>query len=67
MVFIFTLCDNEMFMSFSFDYGEKFWIIKYKSFTCDCRSEKCKYSEETIAETIQNYNKRIQEDTNSLV
>ncbi len=42
----------------SFDYGEKFWIIKWKSFTCTCGSPKCKYSSETILHTIAEYNKR---------
>ena len=26
-----------------FDYGEKFWVIKHKFFTCWCGLEKCKY------------------------
>lgn len=47
---------------FSFDYGERFWIVKYKSFTCDCGSLNCKYSEETIVTTIENYNKKLQEE-----
>ncbi|KAK4881578.1 hypothetical protein RN001_004897 [Aquatica leii] len=45
----------------SFDYGERFWIIKYKSFTCTCGTANCKYSEETIATTVENYNKRVEE------
>lgn len=45
----------------SFDYGEKFWIIKYKHFTCMCGSSKCKYSSETIQTTLENYNKKIKE------
>ncbi|XP_075526726.1 histone-lysine N-methyltransferase G9a [Dermacentor variabilis] len=41
-----------------FDYGEKFWIIKYKMFTCECGSPKCKYSKERIGETLLNYRRR---------
>lgn len=49
-----------------FDYGEKFWIIKYKSFTCTCGAENCRYSETTIRQTLDAYNKRLQmEDSNS--
>ncbi|EEZ97316.2 histone-lysine N-methyltransferase EHMT2 [Tribolium castaneum] len=32
----------------SFDYGEKFWLAKYKLFSCLCGSLECKYSEDTI-------------------
>lgn len=42
-----------------FDYGDKFWIIKYKIFTCLCGTEKCKYSETTIKDTLANYNQRM--------
>ncbi|EEC11008.1 histone-lysine N-methyltransferase, bat/ehmt, putative [Ixodes scapularis] len=49
----------------SFDYGEKFWIIKYKMFTCECDSEKCKYSKDKIQETLLNYNRRIREESGS--
>ncbi|XP_067941457.1 histone-lysine N-methyltransferase EHMT2-like isoform X2 [Watersipora subatra] len=35
-----------------FDYGEKFWLVKYKHFLCDCGCKTCKYSEETIADTL---------------
>lgn len=45
-----------------FDYGEKFWSIKYKSFTCHCNSSKCKYSKDTITETLANYNRRLKEE-----
>ena len=44
-----------------FDYGSKFWIIKWKLFTCSCASPKCRYSKDTIAATIEEYN-RYQED-----
>ncbi|KAH3823923.1 hypothetical protein DPMN_125748 [Dreissena polymorpha] len=38
-----------------FDYGEKFWIIKWKQFTCTCGSTKCRYSKETIQQTLAEY------------
>ena len=38
-----------------FDYGEKFWIIKYKHFTCTCGSPKCRYSKDTIQKTLEEY------------
>ncbi|XP_064099740.1 dentin sialophosphoprotein-like isoform X2 [Macrobrachium nipponense] len=50
--------DIEADEELGFDYGEKFWIIKYKHFTCTCGSEKCKYSSKTIYSTLENYNKR---------
>uniref|UniRef100_A0A6P8PBB8 [histone H3]-lysine(9) N-methyltransferase n=1 Tax=Geotrypetes seraphini TaxID=260995 RepID=A0A6P8PBB8_GEOSA len=33
-----------------FDYGDRFWDIKSKYFTCQCGSEKCKHSAEAIAQ-----------------
>ncbi|XP_046344023.1 histone-lysine N-methyltransferase EHMT2-like isoform X4 [Haliotis rufescens] len=45
-----------------FDYGEKFWIIKWKQFTCACQSPKCKYSSETIHKTLQEYRLRHDEE-----
>ncbi|KAJ8921859.1 hypothetical protein NQ315_008491 [Exocentrus adspersus] len=39
----------------SFDYGHKFWLVKYKSFTCHCGATDCKYSEEAIQETLNSY------------
>lgn len=47
---------------FRFDYGEKFWIIKWKQFTCACQSPKCKYSSETIHKTLQEYRLRHDEE-----
>ena len=38
-----------------FDYGEKFWVIKHKFFTCWCGLEKCKYSKTAIGRTLDNY------------
>lgn len=46
-----------------FDYGEKFWIIKCKSFTCTCGAPSCRYSELTISQTLENYRARLQEET----
>ncbi|XP_046738026.1 histone-lysine N-methyltransferase EHMT2 isoform X1 [Diprion similis] len=45
-----------------FDYGEKFWIIKCKSFTCTCGAEACRYSETTIQLTLDNYRRKIQQE-----
>ncbi|XP_015108514.1 histone-lysine N-methyltransferase EHMT1 [Diachasma alloeum] len=45
-----------------FDYGEKFWIIKYKSFTCTCGALNCRYSEKTIQVTLDNYRKKMQQE-----
>ena len=36
-------------VSARFDYGDRFWDIKSKYFTCQCGSEKCKHSAEAIA------------------
>lgn len=46
-----------------FDYGDKFWIIKYKSFTCTCGSSNCKYSEVTIKQTLAEYNRKQEEES----
>ncbi|XP_062617302.1 uncharacterized protein LOC134279010 isoform X1 [Saccostrea cucullata] len=45
-----------------FDYGEKFWIIKWKQFTCACNSPKCKYSKDTIQKTLQEYRQRHEDE-----
>ncbi|KAK3605277.1 hypothetical protein CHS0354_001393 [Potamilus streckersoni] len=45
-----------------FDYGEKFWIIKWKQFTCACGSPRCKYSMETIQKTLADYKARHEEE-----
>ncbi|CAH1402619.1 unnamed protein product [Nezara viridula] len=42
-----------------FDYGEKFWIIKCKKFTCACEEENCRYSSTTIHETLEKYKEKI--------
>ncbi|XP_014206888.2 histone-lysine N-methyltransferase EHMT2 [Copidosoma floridanum] len=45
-----------------FDYGDKFWIIKYKSFTCTCGAENCRYSDQTIQITLNRYCQKVQVD-----
>ncbi|XP_034247421.1 histone-lysine N-methyltransferase EHMT2 isoform X2 [Thrips palmi] len=45
-----------------FDYGDKFWIIKYKSFTCTCGAPNCKYSEISIKQTLAEYNRKQEEE-----
>lgn len=42
-----------------FDYGEKFWVVKFKNFTCHCNAAQCKYSKTTISKTLEEYNQRI--------
>ncbi|XP_063703297.1 histone-lysine N-methyltransferase EHMT2 [Culicoides brevitarsis] len=42
----------------TFDYGTKFWLAKYKQFTCHCNSSKCHYSSATIMKTLEEYNQR---------
>ncbi|GLV41275.1 G9a [Carabus blaptoides fortunei] len=49
-----------------FDYGEKFWIIKYKSFTCTCGYPMCRYSESTIKTTLESYQRRLVEEQESV-
>lgn len=57
-----TMTAENLVLLPSFDYGEKFWIIKCKSFTCTCGAETCRYSETTIKQTLDNYNKRLLQD-----
>lgn len=45
-----------------FDYGEKFWVIKYKWFTCECNSYLCRYSKETIHKTLAPHYKKMAEE-----
>merc|ERR1712228_1138406 len=44
-----------------FNYGEKFWVIKHKEFTCHCASEKCHYNKSNILSFVREYYKRIGE------
>ena len=60
LFFIFTVAGIK-YSFLSFDYGEKFWMVKYKMFTCKCGSPKCKYSTESIHVTLANYNKKLAE------
>nr|CAD7398639.1 unnamed protein product [Timema cristinae] len=53
--------DIDTYEELGFDYGEKFWIIKSKSFTCDCGADNCRYSKTTITQTLENYLNRLQE------
>jgi euchromatic histone-lysine N-methyltransferase len=56
----FAVRDIEANEELAFDYGDKFWIIKYKSFTCSCQSPKCKYSQLTIHRTVEEYRRSLQ-------
>ncbi|ESO01305.1 hypothetical protein HELRODRAFT_82032, partial [Helobdella robusta] len=47
--------DIKAFDELGFDYGYKFWSIKWKQFTCTCGSRNCKYSTDTILQTIEEY------------
>lgn len=42
-------CAKSPYSCARFDYGDRFWDIKSKYFTCQCGSEKCKHSAEAIA------------------
>lgn len=44
-----------------FDYGEKFWVIKHKYFTCHCSSDKCRYNKSNIQSFLKEYYNRIGE------
>ncbi|XP_072397895.1 histone-lysine N-methyltransferase EHMT2 [Diabrotica undecimpunctata] len=48
----FALRDIRAEEELSFDYGRKFWIAKYKSFSCQCGSDHCRYSNEAIKRLI---------------
>ena len=45
-----------------FDYGEKFWVIKHKFFTCWCGGDKCKYSKTAISKTLETYYKNLEDE-----
>ena len=47
--------------AFRFDYGEKFWVIKHKYFTCHCSSDKCRYNKSSIYGFLKEYYIRIGE------
>lgn len=44
----------------SFDYGDKFWMVKHKYFKCQCEAENCRYSVKTIDKTMEEINQRSQ-------
>ncbi|XP_039624673.1 histone-lysine N-methyltransferase EHMT2 isoform X2 [Polypterus senegalus] len=46
----FSSRDIQAGQELGFDYGDRFWDIKSKYFTCQCGSEKCKHSAEAIAQ-----------------
>ena len=46
---------------FRFDYGEKFWVIKHKQFTCHCTSDKCRYNKSNIQGFLKEYYRRMGE------
>jgi euchromatic histone-lysine N-methyltransferase len=58
----FAVRDIRAYEELGFDYGSKFWIIKWKQFTCACSSSTCRYSKDTIAATIDEYTRRQQQD-----
>ena len=61
------LCFYHFVFSYNrFDYGEKFWVIKYKWFTCACGSLNCKYNGDTIQSTLENYYRRIRHEQSPL-
>ncbi|CAG9805422.1 unnamed protein product [Chironomus riparius] len=55
---LFASKDIEPGEEIAFDYGEKFWMIKYKYFKCLCKSDKCHYSADMIDKTVAEYHKR---------
>lgn len=58
--------DSRMF-DCRFDYGEKFWVIKYKSFLCGCGSPKCKYNAENIQSALEAYHNKNATDDDSMI
>uniref|UniRef100_A0A914XRT5 Uncharacterized protein n=1 Tax=Plectus sambesii TaxID=2011161 RepID=A0A914XRT5_9BILA len=37
----------------TFDYGDKFWEIKGRQFTCKCQASSCRYNDERIEEFLE--------------
>ncbi|KAA0202149.1 hypothetical protein HAZT_HAZT012129 [Hyalella azteca] len=58
--------DIEAEEELGFDYGEKFWMIKYKQFTCTCGGETCRYSASAIHATLDKYQARLLESGTAL-
>jgi len=46
----------------TFDYGEKFWVIKCQLFKCNCGARDCRYSSTTIGRTIYLYHQRQKQE-----
>ncbi|CAG9858438.1 unnamed protein product [Phyllotreta striolata] len=59
---LFALKDIANGEELSFDYGGKFWLAKYKTFSCHCGSNECRYSEETIEQSFA-YSECVDEDS----
>ncbi|XP_013071536.2 uncharacterized protein LOC106058626 isoform X1 [Biomphalaria glabrata] len=59
---LFSSKEIKAYEELGFDYGEKFWMIKWKHFTCACNSQKCKYSSETIKKTLADYKLRYPDE-----
>ncbi|KAI1305369.1 Histone-lysine N-methyltransferase EHMT2 [Halotydeus destructor] len=59
---LFANRDIKAYEELGFDYGEKFWIIKYKMFLCECAAASCKYSKDSIDHTLQVYYSNIQRE-----
>ncbi|KAH9508779.1 Histone-lysine N-methyltransferase ehmt1 [Bulinus truncatus] len=59
---LFSSREIKAYEELGFDYGEKFWMIKWKHFTCACKSQKCKYSSETIKKTLADYKLRYPDE-----
>lgn len=59
---LFSSKDIAAYEELGFDYGEKFWMIKWKFFTCACKSSKCKYSSDTIHKTLEDYKLRYPDE-----
>lgn len=63
---LFANCDIPKGKELGFDYGEKFWVIKHKFFTCHCGSEKCRYNRNNIQSFLREYYKKSAEDPQDL-
>lgn len=40
----FLISFNQLCFVFSFDYGDKFWLVKNRYFSCKCKSSNCRYA-----------------------
>jgi len=48
---------SPVFLQSSFDYGDRFWDVKCRQFTCQCGSPMCKYSEEAYKKKAEQMKK----------